>query len=139
MSEKPHIAVLMGGWSPEREVSLVSMDGSKKLPARLFAPLSERLERNESADCILKAISGWLYFVFQKEGRLSDDPISELLNQTAMKCVDQPEDFVTETINSSAVFPDHLRTNLTVSKRLTDLFVLFHTKGAHSVLTDGAF
>ena len=24
MSEKPHIAVLMGGWSPEREVSLVS-------------------------------------------------------------------------------------------------------------------
>ena len=54
--------------------------------------------------------------------------MSEMLNQIAMKCVDRPEDFVAATINSSAVFPDHLRTNPTVSKRLTDLFVCFTQK-----------
>lgn len=86
----------------------VAMDGSQKLPQRLLATATDRLDANESIDTIALAVAAWIRYVTieDEHGRRNviDDPLSDKLANLPSSTQHTASDVVDAVLGVAEVF-----------------------------------
>ncbi len=62
------------------QLKQIAMDGSQKMPQRIFSSISEARKQNSSRELLLNATSEWMDFLWNsRDGKIDDPKASELL------------------------------------------------------------
>jgi fructuronate reductase len=111
----------------------IAMDGSQKLPPRLFAPALERLAAGLPSPRIALGIAAWLWFL---RGRSDDgstlelnDPHKERLRQAALAASD-PHALRDAIFAMSDIVPPDLAASAGLARDVTSALELLASKGA---------
>ena len=115
----------------------IAMDGSQKLPQRLLATISTRLEAGQSIDTLALAVAAWMRW---QEGRddqgathVVDDPLAARTAGTA----DLPaEEAVARLLAIDAIFPAALAAHDGFRGTLTDALAALRQKGARATIEE---
>ena len=115
----------------------ISMDGSQKLPQRLFATIEDRLRSGASIKRLTLAVAAWIEFLGGKDdrGRPIDvsDPYARDLTRWAD--VQQSEaQIVANLVDRSGIFPESLRRSERFRRKLVDALALLRRLGAKEAL-----
>ncbi|MES2528935.1 MAG: mannitol dehydrogenase family protein [Bdellovibrionota bacterium] len=67
------------------QLKQIAMDGSQKMPQRIFSSIHEAREANRSHDILLKVTDEWLNFLWNsREGKIDDPKASDLLSRISL-------------------------------------------------------
>jgi fructuronate reductase len=112
----------------------IAQDGSQKIPQRLLAPISWRLERGLGIDALALAVAAWLRWQGGRtdagEGFVVDD---QLAGRTS-HLPDDPADRVAAALAIEEVFPPALAANPEFREALLAKTVLLNEIGAKSAV-----
>nr|WP_255599903.1 mannitol dehydrogenase family protein [Afifella sp. IM 167] len=97
----------------------IAMDGSQKLPARLVAPLNERVGKGLESPGLERAIASWIAFLGRdfRDGEPVDDPLAERL-KAHWSSADGFVSFARAVLTEPAVFSDLAARRPEVAERL---------------------
>jgi fructuronate reductase len=115
----------------------IAMDGSQKLPQRLLATISARLNAGQSVDALALAVAAWMRW---QEGRddqgtlhVVDDPLAARTAGTA----DLPaEEAVARLLAIDAIFPPVLAAHQAFRHTLADALATLRQKGARATIEE---
>jgi fructuronate reductase len=88
----------------------IAIDGSQKLPVRLFGTVHDALARGAPLDRLAVAVAAWLHWLRQgtAAGEALDDPLAATLQAVARACDGDPVADVDRWLELRAVFGDEL-------------------------------
>lgn len=115
----------------------IAMDGSQKLPQRLLATISARLEAGQSVDALALAVAAWMRW---QEGcddqgatYVVDDPLAARTAGTANLSA---EDAVARLLAIDAVFPPALAAHEGFRGTLAEALATLRQKGARATIEE---
>jgi fructuronate reductase len=121
----------------QHRTAQIAMDGSQKLPQRLFAPALDRLSAGRPAPRIALGVAAWLRFL---QGRADDGTALDLNDPQAARLRDAARAAATPTALRDAIFrmtdivPPDLARNETFGRDVLAAFDLLATQGANATL-----
>lgn len=100
----------------------IAMDGSQKLPQRLFHTIEDRLQNGESAECLCFAVASWLRYTmaFDAKGDAIEvqDPLADVLYDVQKRDFYEIDKLVKGYLGLSQIFPQTLSTNDVFEERV---------------------
>jgi fructuronate reductase len=115
----------------------IAMDGSQKLPQRLLATISARLEKNQSVDTLALAVAAWMRWQEARDDQgaphIVDDPLAARTAGTADLTVD---DAVARLLAIDAIFPPALAAHQAFRRTLADALATLRQKGARATIEE---
>jgi fructuronate reductase len=115
----------------------IAMDGSQKLPQRLLATISARLNAGQSVDALALAVAAWMRWQEGRDDRgtlhVVDDPLAARTAGTA----DLPaEEAVARLLAIDAIFPPVLAAHQAFRHTLADALATLRQKGARATIEE---
>jgi fructuronate reductase len=115
----------------------IAMDGSQKLPQRLLATISARLEAGLGIDALALAVAAWVRWQAGQDDlgqpHLVDDPLAGPIADALAQGSDA-ESRVAAILGFDAVVPPELARNPTLADALTRWLTVLETQGARGAL-----
>jgi len=115
----------------------IAMDGSQKLPMRIFAPALDLIARGQPAPCMALVTAAWLRFLQQRDDNGSpltvDDPNKVKLLQAA-RTTDTPLSLVRQIFAISDIVPTALAASDVFERQVLDALTALSTSGVRSTL-----
>lgn len=115
----------------------IAMDGSQKLPQRLFAPIAARLKAGQGIDALSLAVAAWIRWQAGRDdaGELYkvDDPLAAQL-AAALATAESPADRVAAILGFDAVVPSNLARDERLHASLTRWLGVLEAGGALAAL-----
>jgi fructuronate reductase len=97
--------------SLNHRTSQIAIDGSKKIPQRLVAPLRARLELDQSSPALVLAIAGWIRWQLASDEAgdpfIVDDPLAAC-SKALVEGLKDPQEIVSALLSLDEVFGDDL-------------------------------
>jgi fructuronate reductase len=102
----------------------IAMDGTQKLPQRLFGVIAARRAAGTTPHHALLAVAAWMRYVSaqrDERGRqlAVDDPLADVLRRR-LAGAESPADVVDRLLGLEQLFPEQLRDDAVVRAELTD-------------------
>lgn len=115
----------------------IAMDGSQKLPMRIFAPALDLIAGRRPAPCMALVTAAWLRFLQQRDDNGSpltvDDPNKDKLLQAARN-TDTPRSLIRQIFAISDVVPTALAASEVFESQVLDALTSLSTSGARATL-----
>jgi fructuronate reductase len=116
----------------------IAMDGSQKLPQRLFAAAQDRLAQGLGAPCIALGTAAWLRFLQQRSddgsALIVDDPKKETLLRAA-RAANSPRSLCEAIFAMHDVVPQGLASSMRFRDEVLAALESLAAHGAHATLT----
>ncbi len=115
----------------------IAMDGSQKLPQRLFAPILTRLERGQDIAALSLAVAAWIRWQagYDDKGLAYkvEDPLAAMM-ATRLNGAEDPAARVEAILNFEQIVPAALRDNPILRSALTHWLTILENDGALAAL-----
>lgn len=113
----------------------IAMDGSQKLPQRVFGTLTDRLGKGQQASGLLLVVAAWMRYVsgVDELGQTIEvrDPLADKFAALAA-AISDPEEWVTELLGIRAVFSDEFSRQL--AEPVSQAYCQLVENGAHAMV-----
>jgi fructuronate reductase len=117
----------------------IAMDGSQKLPMRIFATAQDRIAKGQPAPCMALVTAAWLRFLKQQDDNGSpltvDDPNKDRL-LLAARNADTPRSLLTSIFAMTDIVPATLAQSEAFESDVLDALTTLWTSGAKSTLAN---
>lgn len=121
----------------QHRTAQIAMDGSQKLPMRIFAPALDLIGNDRPAPCMAMVTAAWLRFLQQRDDNGSpltvDDPNKDKLLQAARNA-DTPRSLVRRIFAISDVVPTALAASDGFESQVVDALTSLSTSGGRATL-----
>ena len=115
----------------------IAMDGSQKLPMRIFATAQDRIAKGQPAPCMALVTAAWLRFLKQQDDNGSpltvDDPNKERLLKAARNA-DTPRSLLKSIFAMSEIVPAALAQSEAFESTVLDALTMLSTSGVRFTL-----
>lgn len=115
----------------------IAMDGSQKLPMRIFATALDRIANGQTAPCMALVTAAWLRFLQQRDDSGSslavDDPNKDKLLKAVRKA-DTPRSLVKQVFAMTDIVPAALAASNAFETEVLDALTMLSDSGARSTL-----
>lgn len=112
----------------------IAMDGSQKLPQRLLATITARLDAGAPIDGLALAVAAWMRYVggIDEQGNPIDvrDPLAQALAAATRSTGPDGDAVVRNILGMAAIFPPALAANPNFSKAISDAYARLLREGA---------
>lgn len=124
--------------SVQHQLAQIAWDGSKKLPVRLLATLSEALSAGRPIERLALPLAAWMRFLIgrARAGGALTDPLSEQLLDLGRACTDDPVRDVTQFLALETVFPPSLVATPAFVRAVTEAY---RALGSNGVISERFF
>jgi fructuronate reductase len=115
----------------------IAMDGSQKLPMRIFATALDRIANGQAAPCMALVTAAWLHFLQQRDDNGSpltvDDPNKDKLLKAARNA-DTPQSLMKQVFAMSDIVPAALAASDAFEGEVLDALMMLSVSGARATL-----
>lgn len=115
----------------------IAMDGSQKLPQRLFAPITARLEAGQGIDALSLAVAAWIRWQAGVDdigqSHVVDDPLADVL-ANALAPATTADERISAILACDGVVPASLAHNAPFRAALVRWLAILETDGARAAL-----
>jgi fructuronate reductase len=121
----------------QHRTAQIAMDGSQKLPMRIFATALDRIANGQTAPCMALVTAAWLRFLQQRDDSGSplavDDPNKDKLLKAARKA-GTPRSLVKQVFAMTDIVPAALAASNAFETEVLDALTMLSDSGARSTL-----
>jgi fructuronate reductase len=121
----------------QHRTAQIAMDGSQKLPMRIFATALDRIVNGQTAPCMALVTAAWLRFLQQRDDSGSslavDDPNKDKLLKAVRKA-DTPRSLVKQVFAMTDIVPAALAASKAFETEVLDALTMLSDSGARSTL-----
>jgi fructuronate reductase len=121
----------------QHRTAQIAMDGSQKLPMRIFATAQDRIANGQPAPCMALVTAAWLRFLKQQDDNGSpltvDDPNKDKLLQAAQNA-NTPRSLVKSIFAITEIVPAALAQSEAFESDVLEALTMLSTSGAKSTL-----
>jgi fructuronate reductase len=122
----------------QHRTAQIAMDGSQKLPMRIFATAQDRIAKGQPAPCMALVTAAWLRFLKEQDDNGSpltlDDPNKDKLLQAARNA-NTPRSLVKSIFAITEIVPAALAQSEAFESDVLDALTMLSTSGAISTLS----